>query len=53
MKSPFCKRMECEIIEKWLPILPELNFIILKGELIRIRLRNFIVFSQIEIRQIE
>ncbi|CAF0821588.1 unnamed protein product [Rotaria sordida] len=30
IKSPYCKRIECELIEKWHPILPELNFIILK-----------------------
>ena len=34
IKSPYCKRIQCELIEKWLPVFPELNFIILKGEFI-------------------
>ena len=32
IKSSYCKRIQCELNEKWLPIFPELNFIILKGE---------------------
>ncbi|CAF3301633.1 unnamed protein product [Rotaria socialis] len=30
IKSPYCKRIECETNEKWNSILPELNFILLK-----------------------
>ncbi|CAF1193326.1 unnamed protein product [Rotaria sp. Silwood1] len=30
IKSPYCKRIECETFEEWHPILPELNFITLK-----------------------
>ncbi len=34
MKSPYCKRDQCGTNERWLPIFPELNFIISKGKLI-------------------
>ncbi|CAF3095315.1 unnamed protein product, partial [Rotaria sp. Silwood2] len=30
IKSSYCKRIECETFEKWHPILPKLNFIMLK-----------------------
>ena len=32
IQSPYCRGNQCESIEKWLPIFPELNFIILKGK---------------------
>jgi hypothetical protein len=33
MKSPYCKQIRCEFKEKWNPVFPELNFIVLKGKL--------------------
>jgi hypothetical protein len=32
VQSPYCQGNQCELIEQWLPVFPELNFIILKGE---------------------
>ncbi|CAF1076045.1 unnamed protein product [Adineta steineri] len=32
VKSPYCKRSNCEILEEWQPVFPELNFIILKDD---------------------
>jgi len=46
IKSPYCKRIQCEFNEKWQTVFPELNFLHLNRKffLIKIFFLNNIIF---------
>jgi hypothetical protein len=48
IKSPYEKKVDDETGDQWLPVFPELNFIILKGEFRFIHLRNTVIYNYLD-----